>query len=638
MTTNQHLHTAYQQVIYKSKYARWLEDEKRREEYDETVDRYLNFMFDSVNRKHNWYDPDIRNELREAILGLDVLPSMRAFMTAGPAAERSNIATFNCAFVAVDHWRAFDEVLYILMNGTGVGFSVEREDVEQLPTIPQEFEYASTDEAHIVGDSKEGWAYALKYVIESLYEGKVPDWDLSEVRPAGSRLKTFGGRSSGPEPLNLLLNQTVRLFLDARGRKLTPFECHALMCYIAEIVVVGGVRRAALISLSDLNDDTMRDAKTGEWWKRHPEFGRSNNSAIYDEKPSYEDFMQEWKALKESQSGERGIFNREGARKRVEAIGRDGSKIKGTNPCGEILLRSQQFCNLSSVTVLADDTLEDLKRKVRVGAIIGTLQSTLTDFPYLRKEWSENTAEERLLGVSLNGIFSNPLLFEGDYEEVLKELREVAWGTNAEIADTIGIARSEAITTVKPEGTTSQMVMTSSGIHTWHDDAYIRRIRADKKDAMTEFLKFSGVDWEEDQFSDGQVVFNFPIKAPEEAATRDDFTAIELLEIFKTYSEHWTDHNPSITINVRDDEWDEVAEWVYDNFKYIVGVSFLPYDGGTYVQAPYESVEYEELKELEERTPQELPWEALALFETEYDGNAEQQMACMSGGCSVDYI
>jgi ribonucleoside-triphosphate reductase len=638
MTTNEYLPTAYQQIIYKSKYARWIEEEGRREDFDETVDRYLEFLFSSVKNKHGWYDEDIKSELRESILALETLPSMRAFMTAGPAAERSNISTFNCAFTAVEGPEAFDEALYILMNGTGLGFSVELEDVAKLPTIPNEFTYASTDQVYMVGDSKEGWSYALKYVIESLYSGIIPDWDLSEVRPAGARLKVFGGRASGPEPLNLLLNQTVRLFMEARGRKLTPIECHRLMCYIAEIVVVGGVRRAALISLSDLDDIQMRMAKSGEWWKNTPEFGRSNNSAVYDSIPTKEKFFEEWNALRDSGSGERGIFNRHAARNRVAKIGRNPDLIKGTNPCGEILLRSKQFCNLSSITVHGDDTIDDLRRKARRAAIIGTLQSTLTDFPYLSEAWAKNTNEERLLGVSLNGIFSNPLLFTGDYSSVLEELRSEVHKVNAELADEMGIPRSKAMTTIKPEGSTSQMVMTSSGIHTWFASEYVRRVRGDNKDAMTELLKFYGVSHELDVFNDSQTVFSFPLTAPEGAATRETFSTLELLEIFKTYSNKWTDHNPSITINVRDDEWQMVGEWVYDNFDEVVGCSFLPYDGGSYVQAPYEEVSSEEFSELLESTPTYIPWESLSVFETEYDGKAESALACMSGGCEVDTI
>lgn len=636
----EHFDTPYQSVIYKTRYSRWIEQESRREEWPETVQRYVDYMFDHVDEQHGFKDDELKQELYNGIYNLDVLPSMRALRTAGPALERSDIAAYNCAYLAVDEPIAFDEALFILMNGTGVGFSVEKHYVDKLPQVPNNM--ATTDHKFVVPDSKEGWARALRHVVLSLYSGVIPDWDLSEVRPEGARLKTFGGFASGPEPLNDLLNFVVETFVNAVGRKLSTLECHEIMCMVGDIVVVGGVRRAALISLSNLDDDNMRDAKSGNWWEDKGHLRLANNSAVYEEKPSRDLFDKEWDSLIASKSGERGIFNREGAAKKAAKMGRDLSYDLGTNPCGEILLRNKQFCNLSTVMVKPDDTPGTMKQKIRLATIIGTLQSTLTDFPYLSDKWKENCEEERLLGVSIGGIFNNPMTYERGkgLEELLRNLRELSVAVNMQYAHKLGINRSKSITTNKPDGNSSQLVGVPSGMHPWHADYYVRNIQGTKHDPVSEFLKWYGV--ENDTYmadeSGRTDVFSFPIKVPEVAKTRDEVTAIEHLEVWKTYSEHWTHHNPSVTISVKDHEWGAVGDWVYENFDYIVGVSFLPYSDHVYKQAPYEDTDERGYKELLDKNPDSLPWENLSLFE-EYDtSNAGQQYSCMAGGCTVDAL
>lgn len=630
----------YQQFIHLSRYARWRDDLGRRESWTETVDRYVDYMADTVERNNGYEVTDVlKDDLRNVIVNREVLPSMRALMTAGPALERENVAGYNCAFLAVDDPRAFDEALYILMNGTGVGYSVEHEDVSKLPEVP-DITHAGSN--FMVPDSKRGWAEALDDVISQLYKGMLPSWDTSQVREAGARLKTFGGRASGPGPLNDLLDFVVNTFMGAQGRKLTPLEAHEIMCKIGEVVVVGGVRRSALICLTDLSDVEMRDAKKGEFWEEKPHLTLANISAVYDKKPSRYDFDKEFDALIASQSGERGIFSRYGAKASAEAIGRDPVPLKGTNPCGEIVLRSGQFCNLTTVVIRPEDTLDDLKEKVSRAAYLGTFQATLTRFDYLRPIWKENTEEERLLGISLSGLFGHPVLSgrrgKEMLEEWLYEMRVVARFANIYLAQQLGINPAAAITCIKPEGTTSQLVGVSSGMHAWFDKLYKRNVRGDIKDPLSEFLVSIGVPYEVDITNDSNYVFSFPVKAPENAMTRDDLTAVEHLELWTTYKECWTDHNPSVTINVRKDEWDEVREWVWNNFDKITGVSFLPYDDHVYKQAPYEPTTEEDFAELEASMPEHIDWTDLSMFEFSDNTSGSQEMACSSGSCEIIQI
>ena len=572
-----HLPTQYQQFIHLSRYSRWLEKEGRRETWGETVTRYFDFFEEHLSENHD-YDlkKDLRDELEEAVLNLEIMPSMRAFMTAGSALKRDNIAGYNCAFTAIDRVNAFDEIQYVLMNGTGVGFSVEREHVQKLPVVAEDF-YKS-DTIIVVADSKQGWSKALKELIGMLYVGQIPKWDMSKVRPAGAPLKTFGGRASGPDPLDQLFRFCIKVFQEAAGRKLTSLECHDIVCKIAEIVVVGGVRRSALISLSNLSDERMRNAKSGQWWDTEPQRALANNSAAYREKPEIGTFMQEWLALYDSKSGERGIFNRESAQKIVAKNGRrDPDHAFGTNPCSEIILRSREFCNLSEVVVRPTDTDKDLARKVRLATIMGTFQSTLTNFKYISKQWKMNCEEERLLGVSLTGIMDSTLTNGKDdrLEQRLENLRDIAVATNQELADNIGINHSAAITCVKPSGTVSQLVDSASGIHARHSEYYIRTVRGDKKDPLTKMMVDAGFPSEDDVMKpDSTTIFSFPVKCDENAVFRTDMTAIEQLELWKTYQVSWCEHKPSVTISVKEHEWMEVGAWVYDNFDYMSGVYF----------------------------------------------------------------
>ena len=632
------LPTPYQQFIHKSRYARWLDKEQRRENWDETVERYLKYMINQAKGKHDFSlsDADVA-DLRDAILSQQIMPSMRAMMTAGPALARDNICGYNCSYIPVDHPRAFDECMYILMCGTGVGFSVERENVDKLPVISDAMN--STDTVIKVGDSKPGWAKSLRELIALLYAGQIPTWDLSDVRASGERLKTMGGRASGPGPLNDLFNFTVQLFQKAQGRRLFPIECHDLMCKVGEIVVVGGVRRSALISLSNLNDDQMAHAKSGAWWENEGQRALANNSVAYKGKPEMGTFMREWLALYDSKSGERGIFNRDAADKQVARNGRrETGYMWGTNPCSEIILRPYQFCNLSEVVVRENDTLDSLKRKVRLATILGTLQSTLTDFKYLRNVWKKNTEEERLLGVSLTGIMDHPVLSKSvDSPRWLKEMRQVAVDTNLKYANAIGIPQSAAITCVKPSGTVSQLVDAASGIHARHNDYYIRTVRGDNKDPLTQFLKEQGVYNEADVMKpDSTTVFSFAMKAPDGAVTRDEMTAIEQLELWKTYAIHWCEHKPSVTITVKEDEWMEVGAWVYDNFNVASGVSFLPHSDHTYQQAPYQDIEADDYNEWQVSYGKlNIDWEALSEYEREDNTSGSRELACMAGVCEV---
>ena len=631
---NNQLPTAYQQFIHKSRYARWLDSENRRENWDETVERYIDFMKEQTGGK---ISDGIFNEIREGILSLQVMPSMRAMMTAGTALSRDNVAGYNCSYIPVDSPRSFDECMYILMCGTGVGFSVERENVEKLPTISDNFH--DTDTVIKVGDSKPGWAKSLRELIALLYAGQVPSWDMSAVRAAGERLKVMGGRASGPQPLTELFEFTVDTFKKARGRKLFPIECHDLMCKIGEIVVVGGVRRSALISLSNLNDDQMAHAKSGMWWENEGQRALANNSVAYKTKPEMGTFMREWLALYESKSGERGMFNREAADKHVARNGRrETGYMWGTNPCSEIILRPYQFCNLSECVVRESDSLDSLKAKVRLATILGTLQSTLIDFKYLRKVWKDNTEEERLLGVSLTGIMDHPVLSKNtDSKLWLQQMREVAVDTNKKFANMLGIPVSSAITCVKPSGTVSQLVDAASGIHARHNDYFIRTVRGDNKDPLTQFLVDSGVPAERDVMKpESTTVFSFPMKSPDGAVTRTQTTAIEQLELWKTYALHWCEHKPSVTISVKEDEWMAVGSWVYENFDVASGVSFLPHSDHTYQQAPYQDIEPDEYLEWKQRFEVvNIDWQKLSEFEKEDNTSGSRELACTAGVCEV---
>ena len=642
---NNMLPTTYQQFIHKSRYARWLDDEQRRENWDETVFRYTNFMVNHVKDNHGIDVPE-RDllDIHDAIMSLEIMPSMRAVMTAGPALARDNICGYNCSYIPVDNPRAFDECMYILMCGTGVGFSVERENVEKMPIVSDEMN--ESDTVIVVADSKPGWAKAYRELVALLYAGQVPSWDLSNVRPSGSRLKVMGGRASGPDPLNNLFEFTVRTFKKAAGRKLFPIECHDLMCKVGQVVVVGGVRRSALISLSNLDDDQMRHAKFGEWWDepernifRHGQRSMANNSVSYEKKPEMETFMREWLSLVESKSGERGIFNREAADKQVARNGRrETGHMWGTNPCSEIILRPYQFCNLSEVVVRENDTLESLKRKVRLATILGTLQSTLTDFKYLRKIWKNNTEEERLLGVSLTGIMDHAVLSKNtDSKRWLEEMRQVAIDTNLKYANMLGIPQSSAITCVKPSGTVSQLVDAASGIHARHNDYYIRTVRGGNEDPLTHFLKEQGVYNEKDVSKpDQSTVFSFAFRSPINAVTRTAMTAIEQLELWKTYATHWCEHKPSVTITVKEDEWMAVGAWIYENFDAASGVSFLPHQDHTYKQAPYQDIEADDYLEWKEAYGHiSIDWNALSEYEKEDNTTGSHDLACASGVCEV---
>lgn len=623
--------TPYQEFIYKSRYARWLPDKNRRENWDETVARLVNYYAKAVNLKNE----EIITELYEAIYNLEVMPSMRALMTAGTTLDRCHVPAYNCAYIPVDSLRSFDETMYILMCGTGVGFSVESKYVDQLPPVSEQFE--PTDTVIVVGDSKEGWARAFRELISLLVVGQVPKWDVSKVRPAGARLKTFGGRASGPEPLEDLFRFSVDLFKRASGRRLTSLECHDLMCKIADIVVVGGVRRSAMISLFDCTDDRMSTSKSGAWWEKDGQRRLSNNSAVYERRrPDIGFFMKKWKELYDSKSGEPGFFSRYACQRIAARNGRrNASHDFGTNPCSEIILRPFQFCNLTEVVVRPDDTLASLERKARIASILGTIQSSFTNFKYLRKVWRDTCNEERLLGVSLTGICDNIGLLKR--AEVLNHLRDVVVQTNEQWAAILGINPSAATTCVKPSGTVSQLVDSSSGLHTRHSPYYIRTVRADNKDPLTAFLKDSGVYWEEDVMSpENTSVFFFPIKSPEGSVTRHDQTAIEALELWKHLQDNWCEHKPSATVNVKEDEWLEVGAWVYENFDSLSGVSFLPYDGGTYKQAPYTEVTEEEFNEWIAKHPTpEINWDNLPLYETEDTTTGSQELACTGGVCEV---
>ena len=623
------LPTDYQAFIHKSRYAKY-HDGDGRESWDDTVTRF------SVNVIRDMVDPKTKYDLEQAILGLEVMPSMRSLMTAGAAAERDNTCMYNCSYLAVDDLKSFDEAMFILLCGTGVGFSVERQSISKLPEIPELFE---SETNIVVKDSKEGWAKSLRQLIALLYSGEVPTWDVSKVRPAGAPLKTFGGRASGPAPLVDLFNFTINTFKKASGRKLSSVECHDIMCKIGEVVVVGGVRRSAMISLSNLSDDRMRSAKSGSWWENNPQRALANNSVSYTEKPDNLSFMKEWMALVESGSGERGIFNREASKKQAALNGRRDSNYEfGTNPCSEIILRPSQFCNLTECVVRATDTIETLSEKVRLATILGTIQSSFTKFPYLRKQWTSNTEEERLLGVSLTGIMDNPLmtLKNKGLDKTLAHLKEVAVATNAEWADRLGIPVAAAISCVKPSGTVSQLVDSASGIHARHSPYYIRTVRGDNKDPLTQFMKDQGIPNEPDAFKPDQTtVFSFPMKAPDGAVCTKDMTAIEQLEMWLMYQRNWCEHKPSVTINVKGEEWLEVGAFVYKHFDEMSGVSFLPFNEHTYQQAPYQDCGKSDYEMLKSVMPKSIDWSKLSEYENEDNTSGSQTLACSGDSCEI---
>jgi ribonucleoside-triphosphate reductase len=621
----------YGDFIHKSRYARYLENQKRRETWQETVDRYIDFM----SMKAPSITQETWHELKDAIITKQVMPSMRALMTAGPALDRDNTCGYNCSYLVADDPKAFDEAMFILMCGTGVGFSVERQYINKLPEVPERL--YSSDTVIKVADSKEGWSKAFRMLIALLYAGEKPRWDVTKVRAAGERLKQFGGRASGPQPLVDLFEFTVNLFDNAAGRRLSSIECHDLFCKIGEIVVVGGVRRSAMISLSNLTDDRMRHAKSGEWWNQNKQRALANNSVSFTEKPDVGAFLREWTSLYESKSGERGIFNRVASQKQAEKYGRrDPNHEFGTNPCSEIILRPYQFCNLTEVVIRPNDDKDSLCKKVRLASILGTIQATMVDFPYLRKVWQNNTAEERLLGVSLTGIMDNALTntVTDEAKDILNAMREAAVAANAEHADMLGIPRSTAITCVKPSGTVSQLVDAASGIHTRHSDFYFRTVRGDNKDPLTQFMVDKGIHAEPDVMNpDTTTVLTFPIMSPQDALTRDSLTAVEHLELWKMYQEHWCEHKPSITISVKEDEWPEVGAWVFNNFDDISGISFLPHDGGSYRQAPYQEVKYEEYIEMANLVPSKINWDEM--IEEEDTTTGSQELACSAGSCEI---
>jgi ribonucleoside-diphosphate reductase alpha chain len=631
------INNPYENFIALSRYAKWVEAESRRETWGETVDRYFSFMTNHLKQNYNYIPNEkLVAELKEFVFERNVMPSMRAVMTSGAALERDNVAGYNCAFLPVDSPRSFDETMYVLMCGTGVGFSVEYKYINKLPAVPESLEKSTT--VITVEDSKQGWAKAYRELLALLWSGQIPAIDISKVRPAGARLKTMGGRSSGPQPLVNLFDFTIAKFKNATGRNLKPIECHDIMCKIGEVVVVGGVRRSAMISLSNINDIEMAQAKSGNWWEQNLQRALSNNSVAYSRKPEMEQFIAEWKSLYDSKSGERGIYNVAAAQAQAAKFGRRDPDIHyGTNPCSEIILRPYQFCNLSEVVLRENDTKKDIERKVELATILGTWQSTLTDFKYLRKIWKDNTEEERLLGVSLTGQFGHKFMSGKEdlvaLEAFLTTLREKAREVNREESGKIGIPESAAITCVKPSGTVSQLVGVSSGMHPWHSPYYVRTVRGSKGDPISTFLKEVGIPVEDDVMKPNETyVFSFPVKAPEGAIVRNDLTAIDHLNIWLVYQRAWCEHKPSITVSVKEDEWMEVGAWVYKNFDEVSGISFLPHSEHTYKQAPYQEILKEEYDVLVAKMPSNIRWEDLSFYETEDGTSTNATLACSSDG------
>jgi len=635
--SNTYTMTPYNTFIAKSRYSRYLDDKGRREHWNETVARYFDFMEKHLAEKQNYtLTKELRSELEQAVVALDVVPSMRAIMTAGPALERQNVAAFNCSYLPIDDPKAFDEAMYILLCGTGVGFSVEQQYVSKLPEVPTKLYDSKT--TIVVSDSKEGWAKSLRQLLALLYAGEIPKFDVSRVRPAGARLKTFGGRASGPGPLEELYKFCIAKFKGAVGRRLNSLECHDILCKIGEVVVVGGVRRSAMISLSDLSDDKMAHAKAGNWWDGQGQRALANNSATYSETPSIGQFIREWSSIYESHSGERGIFNREASQKQSAKNGRrDSSYEFGTNPCSEIILRPYQFCNLSSCIIRSDDNIDSISNKIRLATILGTFQASLTDFPYLRKIWQKNTEEEALLGVSMTGICDNTLLNNPDDEGLparLEKLRDLAVATNAEFSNAIGINQSVAVTAIKPEGTVSQLCSTASGIHPQHSKYYIRRVRADNKDPLTQFMIQAGFVAEPCVMKpESTTVFSFPVAVADGALLREDLTAIQHLRLWLIFQRHYCEHKPSVTISVLENEWMDVGAWTFKHFDEVTGVSFLPMSDHTYKQAPYEDCDEETYNRLKLLVPETIDWDKFK----EYDDNVEgvQTLSCTAGGCEI---
>mgnify|MGYP003314866948 CR=1 FL=1 len=616
--------TPYQQFIHKSRYARYLPEEQRRESWEETIGRFIDFFDTRLDRNHF-------ERFKSLIVGMDVMPSMRALMTAGKALEKDNVAGYNCAYTAVDSLRAFDECLYILMCGTGLGFSVERQNIQKLPVIAEDFH--ETDTVIVVRDSKIGWAKAYKELIALLFQGLIPKWDLSKIRPAGAPLVTFGGRASGPEPLDELFKKTIHVISSAKGRQLTSLECHDIMNYIGEAVVVGGVRRTAEISLSNHSDERMRNAKMGNWFMENPQRALANNSICYTERPDVGAFMREWSAIYESRSGERGIFNRR-ACQAMAPERRDKDWDFGTNPCSEIVLRSKQFCNLSEVVARYNDTMETLKTKIEAATMLGTVQASLTDFRYLGAQWKKNCEEEALLGVSITGIFDCPALLKASPQQ-LEELRDHAVKTNEIFAKEIGINPSASVTCIKPSGTVSQLVDSSSGIHPRHARYYIRRVRNDKKDPLSQKLIDSGIEYLEDPYNKDAWVFEFPMKATG-SKTRHDVSAMEQLELWKKFALHYCEHKPSMTCYVKENEWPTVGAWIWENFDIVNGISFLPSadEGHVYQAAPYQdmcSADYSKWNKKYGKI--ELTWDDLK--EQVDDTTGSQEYACVAGACEI---
>jgi ribonucleoside-diphosphate reductase alpha chain len=627
----------YETYISKSRYARYIDSKNRRENWNETVKRYFDFMSTHLQQKCNYeLDDALRTELQNAVTNFEVMPSMRALMTAGKALDRDNTAGYNCSYLPIDDPKAFDEAMFILLCGTGVGFSVERQYIVKLPDVPERI--YDSESVIVVSDSKEGWAKALRQIIAMLYSGEAPRWNIDKIRPAGTRLKTFGGRASGPDPLVELFKFVVKIFKNAQGRKLNSIECHDIMCKVGEVVVVGGVRRSAMISLSNLSDDRMRNAKSGAWWETQGQRALANNSACHTERPDVGIFMQEWLSLYESKSGERGIFNREAAKNIVKMNGRRNPEFEfGTNPCAEIILRPYQFCNLTEIIVRASDTLDDLLRKARIATIMGTFQSTMTHFPYLRKIWRDNTEQERLLGVSMTGILDNHLLnnpFDTELPTRLESIKALTVKINTKLAAELGIQPATAITAVKPSGTVSQLTDTASGIHPRHAAYYYRRIRGDIKDPLTEAMIAAGVPCELDVMKpESTMVFTFPKKAPDGAILRCQLDAIKHLNLWLVYQRHYCEHKPSVTISVKESEWPAVGAFVWEHFNELSGVSFLPMDGGTYRQAPYEDCTKEEYETLLSKMPEDINWDDIV--ETDDNVEGAQTLACTAGGCEI---
>jgi ribonucleoside-triphosphate reductase len=633
----------YQEFIHQSRYARWLPELNRRETWQETVKRYFDFFTIHLKTECDYTIPKaLRLRLQTAVLGLDIMPSMRAVMTAGPALERENMAGFNCSYVAIDRPTAFDEVLYILMNGTGVGYSVESKYVNKLPYITEAF--TKSDTVIVVPDSKLGWAKATRELIALLYAGQIPSWDVSKLRPAGAPLKTFGGRASGPEPLVSMFRFAVDLFKRNAGRKLSTLDCHDLVCKIADTIVVGGVRRSALICLSDLSDDLMRTAKSGRWWDSTspayaPHRALANISYVSAEQPQIEHFTKEWLALIESKSGERGIFSRLAAQNQAKKTGRRDPNFEfGTNPCSEIILRNREVCNLTEVVVRPWDSEESLMDKIEMATILGTWQSTLTNFSYLPAAWRKNIIEERLLGVSLTGIFDNPLTYyrNTDLAGRLDLFKRIAIKTNKLHAEGLGVNPSAAITCVKPSGTVSQLVDAASGIHPRHSEYFIRTVRMDKKDPMSRMMVDMGFPHEDEvTHPDSVMVFSFPMKAPSHSVVRNNLTPVEHMQLWKTYQDCYCEHKPSVTINVNERDWLLVGDWVYKHYEEISGISFMPAADHVYVQAPYQEVDYATYEAIAAKMPQQVDWLKLSDYEKEDTTKGTQELSCSAGYCEI---